>query len=344
MKIALCSTYVPFVGGGARNIVDWLRVNLESAGHEVETVYLPEVDRPDTLFDQMMAFRWIDLSAADRVICFRPQAHFINHPHKILWFIHHIRVYYDLWDTPYRDFPADEEHLAFRDALHLADTRAIGEAKAVFTNSAVVADRLKRFNGVDGEVLFPPVLDPERYRNDGYGDEIVVVCRLEHHKRQHLLVEALAHTKSAVKLRLTGASFGADYPAGLIGRVRELGLEDRVIVENRWVTEEEKIDRIAGALAVAYVPLDEDSYGYPSVEASHAEKAILTTTDSGGVLELVQDGHNGLVCEPTPEAVAEAMDRLFLDRPRTQAMGGAAQSRLAELGISWPRVLERLLE
>lgn len=99
MKIALVSSFVPFIFGGARNIVEWLEEHLRAAGHTVERIYLPQVDAPDVLFPQMAAYRWIDLSSADRVICFRPPAHMIRHPHKILWFIHHIRLFYDLWDT-----------------------------------------------------------------------------------------------------------------------------------------------------------------------------------------------------------------------------------------------------
>ena len=100
MKVALCSTIVPFIGGGARNIVEWLETMLLEAGHSVERVYLPMVDTPELLFRQMAAFRFIDLSMADRIICFRPQSHLIQHTHKILWFIHHIRVLYDLWQNP----------------------------------------------------------------------------------------------------------------------------------------------------------------------------------------------------------------------------------------------------
>ncbi len=100
---------------------------------------------------------------------------------------------------------------------------------------------------------------------------------------------------------------------------------------------------LADCLAAAYVPLDEDSYGYPILEASHCSKPILTTTDSGGVLELVQDGHNGLVTEPEAKAVAEAMDRLYLDREQTRRMGENAKARLDSLGINWPTVVEKLL-
>jgi hypothetical protein len=164
MKIALCSSFMPFIRGGGRNIVDWLASTLTEAGHEVEVVYLPELDSPPSiLFQQMMALRWIDLQAADRIICFRPQAHLIPHPHKILWFIHHIRTFYDLWDSPYRDFPDTAQNRAIRESLFDVDTRAMGEAKTIFSNSKVVSDRLKTYNGVDSEVLYPPVFEPERF-------------------------------------------------------------------------------------------------------------------------------------------------------------------------------------
>lgn len=343
MKIALCSSYVPFINGGYRNIVDWLQPMLEEQGHRVERVYLPEVDVPDLLFQQMMAFRWVDLEMADRIICFRPQAHLIAHPHKILWFIHHIRAFYDLWDTPYRGFPDDQKHRSIRDALHRVDDAGLREAKAIFTNSRVVSDRLKSYNRVDSEVLYPPVFQPKRFYWAGLNDEIVCICRLEHHKRQHLLVEALRHTRTSVRLRLTGSSAGAEYPRVLAERISELELTDRISLDNRWISEEDKVTQLAHCLAAAYLPLDEDSYGYPSVEASHAAKPILTTSDSGGVLELVQDGVNGYVTEATPEALADAMDRLYLDKAKTADMGRNARERLTELHISWSHVLQKLL-
>lgn len=343
MKIALCSSFVPFINGGYRNIVEWLQVMLEKQGHQVERIYLPEVDSPDYLFQQMMAFRWVDLEMADRIICFRPQAHLIPHRHKILWFIHHIRAFYDLWDSQYRVFPDDLKHQGVRDALRRVDNEALREAKTVFTNSRVVTDRLKTYNQIDSEVLYPPVFQPERFYNAGANDEIVYICRVEHHKRQHLIIEALKYTRTPVRLRIAGSAGGPEYPRELSHIIAQAGLGDRVILDNRWVSEEEKIGRLANCLAVAYLPLDEDSYGYPSVEASHASKPVLTTVDSGGVLELIQDGINGYVTESTPEALAEAMDRLYLDRAKTRAMGVSAGERLRELNISWEHVLARLL-
>ena len=322
----------------------WLDSYLRGAGHEVELVYLPHTETPDLLFRQMAAYRWVDLStSADRIICFRPPAHFIPHPHKILWFIHHIRSFYDLWDTRYRGFPDDVRHRGIRRALHAADKAAMLEARRVFANSRVVAERLRHFNGVDSEVLYPPLFAPERFACRSFNDEIVSIGRIEHHKRQHLLVQAMRFSRTSVKLRICGASSNDLYGDDLRSQIREADLGDRVTFEDRWISEAEKVDILADCLATAYVPLDEDSYGYASLEAAHASKAVLTTTDSGGVLELVEDGLNGLVVEPEPQALGEAMDRLFLEREPTRRMGENARARTDHLDISWARVLERLL-
>lgn len=344
MKIALVSSFVPFVNGGYRNIVEWLEPTLIAAGHDVERVYLPEVDAPELLFKQMAAFRLVDLSMADRVICFRPQAHLVRHAHKIVWFIHHLRSYYDLWDVPeYRGFEADLRHRGLRDALHAVDTQALREARRVFSNSQVVTDRLSRYNGIDSEVLYPPVLDPQRFRHEGYGDEIVCVCRLEHHKRQHLLVEALGLCRTPVRVRLCGLGSNERHADELRARAAEMGVAGRLTIEFEWITEARKEDLLARCLASAYLPLDEDSYGYPVLEAAHARKATLSVNDSGGVLEFVRDGVEGLVTAPEPAALAQAMDQLFEDRDLAARLGAAAQVRVETLRIGWPRVLEALL-
>lgn len=344
MKIALCSSYVPFINGGARNIVDWLQVSLSSAGHEVEIIYLPFIDHPDVILSQTVAYRSIDLSdSADCVISFRPPAHLIKHPNKILWFIHHVRLFYDLWDHPYRSFPADAKHCAIRDLLHSADTQGLVEAKSIFTNSQVVSNRLLRFNGIQSEVLYPPILDSHKFFCRGFSDEVLYLSRIEHHKRQHLLIEAMRYTRTAVKLRISGVASNADYAMQLRSMIASYGLGERVHFDNRWISEDEKLTLLSDCLAVAYLPVDEDSYGYPSLEAFHSLKPVLTTTDSGGVLELVENGVSGIVVEPDAKALADALDNLFSNRRMTISMGSNAVNRIHQLQISWSHVLEKLL-
>lgn len=344
MKIGLVSSAVPLANGGYRFIVEWLEAQLRERGHAVETVYIPSTDNPDTLLEQMAAFRSINLSESyERVITFRPPAHVVQHPRKVVWFIHHIRIFYDMWDSPYRPFPDTALWRALREQITVADTNALAGAHRVFSNSRVVADRLSVFNGIDAEVLYPPVLAPERFRAGEYGDEIVCVCRLEHHKRQHLLVEAMAHTRTAVRLRLCGAAINPGYGACLRDTTLRQGVQDRVAIEDRWITEDEKAAFLETALASTYVPFDEDSYGYPTIEAAHARRCTVTVSDSGGVPEFVTDGVNGLITPPDPVALGAAFDRLHTDRALARRMGEAAFDRVAALGIDWDTVVAKLL-
>lgn len=344
MRIGLISSAVPLINGGYRFIVEWLHEKLVERGHEVEIIYIPTTEEEEHILPQMAAIRMMKLdSYFDRVITFRPPAHVVQHPRKVVWFIHHLRAFYDLWDTPYRPFPINTSTESLRAAIMSADTRALAEAHRLFTNSRVVAERVKVFNGLESEILYPPVLHPEQFRSGSYGDEIVSVCRMEGHKRQHLLVEALGKTRTPVRLRLCGSSSDARYTSKLMKVAKRLGVASRLTIENRWISQDEKVDRLEHALASVYAPFDEDSYGYPTLEASHAQRCTVTTTDSGGVPEFVSHGVNGLIAEPDAASIAAAFDRLYEDREMARRMGLEAQKRVAELGIDWDTVVARLL-
>ena len=110
-----------------------------------------------------------------------------------------------------------------------------------------------------------------------------------------------------------------------------------------WISEEEKARLMADAFAVLYLPVDEDSYGYVTLEAFHSSRAVLTLNDSGGTNELVEDGNNGLILEPTAEALAEGMERCWADRARARDLGQAALETLARRHIDWDHVVERLV-
>jgi glycosyltransferase involved in cell wall biosynthesis len=224
-----------------------------------------------------------------------------------------------------------------------ADNLAFAEARRVFTNSRVVSERLRKFNGVASEVLYPPLFEPERYRTGEYGDYILYVSRLVSHKRQDLAIQALRHTRTPVKLVIAGQAEVPEYETLLRGMVEKHGLSRRVTLITDWISEEEKVRLFADCLASIYVPYDEDSYGYSSLEAHHSGKAVIATTDSGGPLELIVDGENGLLPEPDPADLAAAMDSLWADRARARAMGEAGRRRISELNITWDNVLSRML-
>ena len=344
MKVVVASTFVPFVEGGAQMIMRDLVRELEVRGHEVDTVELPTSSRWDLVLEQMLALRLLEVSrGSDAMIAIRPPSYVLRHANKRLWFIHHLRSAYDLWGTPWQDFPEGPEGLAVRDAIRRYDTLCLGEAQRVFTNSLTVADRLREFNGIDAAVLYPPLGRPDSFYWEPPEDYVFYPSRITSHKRQWLAVEAAVHVASDVRVVIAGAPDSPGDLATLTEVIREHDLEGRVTLIPRWISEDEKAELIARSLGVLYLPYEEDSYGYVSLEAAHARKPVVTCSDSGGVLELVRDGENGLVVAPEPRALAGAFDRLRADPVWASALGERGAEALGEQGISWDRVIDALL-
>ena len=120
-----------------------------------------------------------------------------------------------------------------------------------------------------------------------------------------------------------------------------MGLEGRVEFTG-WLTEERKAELMAGCCGALYLAYLEDSYGYVTLEAFHSGKPVITLNDCGGTLEVIEDGVNGLVAAPEPKALAEAMNRLWADRPTVRRLGARAARLLgntASIGTMWSRAL-----
>jgi glycosyltransferase involved in cell wall biosynthesis len=342
MKIIIASTIVPFIEGGATFIVDWLDTILKKHGHQTEVLKIPFHSEHTEMLQQMLALRLMDVTAsADMLIAIRTPSYLIRHPNKVLWFIHHHRGAYDLWGSQYQDIPDTDEGLQIRQSFIQADNLAFSESKRIFTNSKIVSDRLKRFNNVDSEVLYPPLMDADKYHCHEYGDYLFYPSRLTYHKRQELAIEAMKYTKSKVRLIVAGNPENSGYLQQMHQIIKSNKLQDKVRIIDRWISDEEKIDFYAKSLGCIYVPLDEDSYGYPSLEAYHSRKPVITCSDSGGTLELIEHGVNGFISSPDPKELASYFDQMFSQKDLAVTMGKAGYEKLAEMNISWENVVQR---
>ena len=107
------------------------------------------------------------------------------------------------------------------------------------------------------------------------------------------------------------------------------------------VDDDRLIELYAGCRAVLFAPYQED-YGYVTLEAFLARKPVITASDSGGTLEFVVDGVNGYVCDPTPDALAAAVNRLGADPALAAALGDRGYGVAA--GITWDHVVDRLVD
>ncbi|WP_029138212.1 glycosyltransferase family 4 protein [Nakamurella lactea] len=343
MKVIIATSITPFVFGGATLIVDWLVEALENRGHEVETYRIPVHGDAASLPAQLVGLRQWDFTGhGDRLIAIRTPSHLVRHHSKVVWFLHHHRAAYDLFDR-YPQVKDDADGREFRRMLFASDDVALGECEGVFVNSAAMAGRLSDYNGINGEVLYPPLGESLTFDSGPFEDTLVYVSRVVDHKRQLLAVQAVAETRNPVKLVLAGSDAGSGYAMKIFAEIDRLGVGNRVAFMHTVISERTKRSLLTDALGVVYIPLREDSYGFAGLEAVAAGKPIVTTADSGGVLELVKDGVNGIVCAPTSVELAAAFDRLYEDRALAQDLGAAQRQRVEALNISWDHVIERLL-
>jgi glycosyltransferase involved in cell wall biosynthesis len=148
----------------------------------------------------------------------------------------------------------------------------------------------------------------------------------------------MKRVRSGARLKIAGQ--GPLEPE-LRKRIEGLGLGDRVELLG-YVSADELVDLYARCRAALYTPLNED-YGYVTVEAFLSGKPVVTTTDSGGPLEFVTEGATGVVAAPSPDALAEVIDRLWQwPEARLRDLGAAGRARVA--GITWDGVIDRLTE
>jgi glycosyltransferase involved in cell wall biosynthesis len=158
-----------------------------------------------------------------------------------------------------------------------------------------VQGRLRSVHGVESEVVYPPV-HADRFTARPRGERLLVVSRLLPYKRVELAVGAA--TKAGLPLDVVGAGPSLAALRELAGPTVEFHgrLGDDAV---RELFESCRAVCVCGAEDFGLVPLESNAAGKPCVALA-----------AGGALETLEDGVNAaLFCEPTVDAVLDAIRR-----------------------------------
>ena len=182
---------------------------------------------PSKLLLNAVTWRSLDLSevngeAIDLVIATKYPSYAIKHPRKIVWLFHQHRQAYDLLGTNYSDLNnATDVCKAIRDI----DEVSLRESEKVFAISRTVADRLRRFNALEAEVLYPPVPNGDLF-HDGTGQDFIFCpTTFDTLKRVDLLVKAIPYLNENIRVILAPFKIGNDVIQKL---ARQLGITARI--------------------------------------------------------------------------------------------------------------------
>lgn len=341
-KICVLHAQVPFVRGGAELLVENLTKELNKRNFDAELVALPYKWYPNnSLIDSVLAWRMIDLTESngnkiDMVISTKFPTYAIKHDNKVLWLMHQFREAYDLCDNKdYAGLNTIPGGADTRKKIEEMDNRLIPEAKAIYSISKNVSNRLKRFNNIDSIPLYHPPTHVGKYWSENYENYILSVGRLDLKKRVDLLIQSLPYCDKTVNAYIAGRGPELEKLKKL---AHDLKVDNRVKFLG-FVNDEDLLKLYANAFAVYFAPVDED-YGYITLEALLSKKPIVTCSDSGGVLEFVEDERSAYITDANEAEVGEKINTLFNNKLRCKEMGQYGYSKVKD--ISWDDVIDKL--
>ena len=371
---------VPFCIGGAEKLWWGLLENINAhTPHQAELIKIPSPERNFwEIISSYKSFSQLNLEHFDLVISGKYPAWMVHHPNHFCYMLHRLRGLYDTYhftklpekyvsehpqitnlrhlmrrgeksstflidffegleQLQFLDLPTNIEQFpgAFiREIIHFLDNLALSP-QSIQKYAAISQNLTKRQdyfpNNQIIEVIYPPS-SLQTFRQGDY-DYLFTISRLDGAKRIRLLIEAMQYVKARVELKIAGTGPDAE-------ELQQLAQDDQRITFLGFVNDAEVIDLYANALAVPYLPYDED-YGLVTIEAMMSGKPVLTTTDAGGPNEFVINGETGYSVAPNPQALAERIDYLCEHRQQAQQMGLTGQKLVSS--ITWETTINRLL-
>jgi D-inositol-3-phosphate glycosyltransferase len=224
------------------------------------------------------------------------------------------------------------------------------DSALVMTKS--VEDDLKRF-----DPYLPCIINPHPLF-DNYGDPVDMTEAKVHlqlstgtrymlffgfirgYKGLDMLLQAISQPAVKdldVKLIVAGEFY--DQPDYYLNMIRELGLEDKVILRTSFISDDEVRYYFSAASLIVQPYRSATQSGVTQV-GYHFSKPMLVT-DVGGLAEIVPDGICGYVVKPEPLAIAASIDDFFrLNREHSFDEGIKKQKEL----YSWSGLTKSIME
>jgi glycosyltransferase involved in cell wall biosynthesis len=215
---------------------------------------------------------------------------------------------------------------------------------SILVNSLYSRESVLRAYGIDTCPCYLGV-DTERFvdRHERRDAFVVGVGSFTRNKNIEFVIAAVARLKSDPR-RLVWIGNVAD--GAYVEELRSLASRLDVVLEVKLhASDAEIVDLLNRAAVMAYAPRLEP-FGFAPLEANACGLAVVGVAEAG-VRETIVDRVNGLLCEPDPQAMADAIQRL-LDNPAYAKELGASGRAIVEsrwsLEAATDRVESRLRE
>jgi len=218
--------------------------------------------------------------------------------------------------------------------------------KRIVTVSRKTRKSLIHEYGVDGKriTIVPDGVDLEKIdsvevSDDEVDDKTVIhVGRLIPHKHVEDLLNALnCLSDKDIKVKVVGTGFLEDKLRDLAS---DLGVGDRVVFTG-FLPDYSDVIREIKKSSVLVLCSTQEGFGMVLAEANACSKPVLTY-NSGGVLEVVVPGKNGLIVRLRDvRQMAEAINYLLTNKQAAEEMGTYGRGRIEEK-FSWDSITDKM--
>jgi glycosyltransferase involved in cell wall biosynthesis len=154
-----------------------------------------------------------------------------------------------------------------------------------------------------------------------------VFGRITQWKGQDVVLRALVNIPSVAAV-FAGEEEGSASGDKLRLLARELGIADRV----RFLGFRKDVPQLMRVVdCIVHVPTDPEPFGRVVVEGMLARRPVIAT-HAGGIPEIIENGVSGILIAPgSPDELAEALLRIFLDPAATARMAANGHARALAL-------------
>lgn len=287
------------------------------------------------------------------VVTTQPPTYLLDHPRVVALTYHQARVFYELSELYIAaGYSPPALHREATAQVRLLDAQRLPSTHHWLAGSAEVAQRLADSWGIADVPVFQARAEepPDRGIADAYDPDGPAVCVSRHAwpKRTELAVLAGICDVDG-RFELVGGGGRQPYVEALAARyatdpVGAGQATDQEIWLNTGdparldagggeppanvgilghLSRPEVVDAYRRA-GVIVAPAHREDYGLTVLEAFAFGRPVIVCSDGGGLVELVEGTGAGIVVEPRPEAIADAVRELRADPRRAREMAAAA--------------------
>jgi len=160
------------------------------------------------------------------------------------------------------------------------------------------------------------------------------------YKGLDLVLKALADErikKSGMKLIVAGEFYSNEET--YMQLIEELGVADQVILKTEFIPDDQ-VAHYFNAADVVVQPYKNATQSGVTQIAYHFEKSMIVT-NVGGLAEIVPDRVSGLICEPTVDSLANALDVYYTEALNDQLTQGAKGEKAR---FSWGKLIDSVMK